>query len=155
MRLPVVRSSRRVFHLSRRAVLLPVRKHADMPTLLILDDPAGGQRSLAPALRPAGFHVMAVNSVAEVVEFLACIRPDLLVIDARRRAGGCGDAVRAVRELHGYAELPIVLVSTPGVSDDGPSRGPTFQRVNVPSAAEVDALIDHVLARLGERHQLS
>ncbi len=84
----------------------------DLPRVLVAASNSAASRSIAQALRDAGYVVSTVLAGADVLRALRTQRAiELLVLDGSERPRSVGSIIDAVRAIN-WA-LPIVLISRP------------------------------------------
>jgi CheY-like chemotaxis protein len=85
------------------------------PIVILEPDVQGFQRPLASLLetRPDPHHLVAVDSLDEVVEATQRVRPCLVVVNATSERTGVGDAARRLRADTSLADVALVAVLDP------------------------------------------
>jgi len=83
-------------------------------TILIVDDFDDTRLLLRTWLRKKGFHVVEAENGNRAVTKAESVRPDLIIMDVEMPELDGLAATRKIRELSGFASVPIVAVSAYG-----------------------------------------
>ena len=83
-------------------------------TILIVDDFDDTRLLLRTWLRKKGFHVVEAENGNRAVAKAESVRPDLIIMDVEMPELDGLAATRKIRELSGFASVPIVAVSAYG-----------------------------------------
>ena len=87
----------------------------DQPrTILIVDDFDDTRLLLRTWLQKKGFHVVEAENGNRAVAAAESVRPDLIIMDVEMPELDGLAATRKIRELSGFASVPIVAVSAYG-----------------------------------------
>jgi DNA-binding response OmpR family regulator len=87
-------------------------------TILVVDDNEDIRDLLAHRLQQEGFKTVTARSGREALERIAAATPSLILLDVSMPEMSGLDVLRRVRETHGPAELPIVMVTAHAESED-------------------------------------
>ena len=90
--------------------------HSQNPprTILIVDDFDDTRLLLRTWLQKKGFHVVEAENGKRAVAAAESVRPDLIIMDVEMPELDGLAATRKIRELSGFASVPIVAVSAYG-----------------------------------------
>ena len=83
-------------------------------TILIVDDFDDTRLLLRTWLQKKGFHVVEAENGNRAVAKAESVRPDLIIMDVEMPELDGLAATRKIRELSGFASVPIVAVSAYG-----------------------------------------
>ena len=83
-------------------------------TILIVDDFDDTRLLLRTWLQKKGFHVVEAENGNRAVAEAESVRPDLIIMDVEMPELDGLAATRKIRELSGFASVPIVAVSAYG-----------------------------------------
>jgi len=83
-------------------------------TILIVDDFDDTRLLLRTWLQKKGFHVVEAENGNRAVAAAESVRPDLIIMDVEMPELDGLAATRKIRELSGFASVPIVAVSAYG-----------------------------------------
>jgi CheY-like chemotaxis protein len=83
-------------------------------TILIVDDFDDTRLLLRTWLKKKGFHVVEAENGNRAVTKAESVRPDLIIMDVEMPELDGLAATRKIRELTGFASVPIVAVSAYG-----------------------------------------
>jgi CheY-like chemotaxis protein len=83
-------------------------------TILIVDDFDDTRLLLRTWLQKKGFHVVEAENGNRAVAEAESVRPDLIIMDVEMPELDGLAATRKIRELNGFASVPIVAVSAYG-----------------------------------------
>ena len=87
-------------------------------TILVVDDHVTLARAFALALKDAGYHVHVAFSAEDGVHLAQHSHFDAIVVDLRMPfINGAGFLYR-LRELHGYAATPVMVVTGASVDEE-------------------------------------
>jgi two-component system KDP operon response regulator KdpE len=84
------------------------------PRVLVCDDELQILRGLKIVLRDAGFHVIVAQTAAEALDAAALHPPDAAIVDLVLPDG---DGVDVCRQLRGWSQMPIIVLSAVGEED--------------------------------------
>ena len=98
---------------------MPMAADSDQPpdrprTILIVDDFDDTRLLLRTWLQKKGFHVVEAENGNRAVAKAESVRPDLIIMDVEMPELDGLAATRKIRELTGFASVPIVAVSAYG-----------------------------------------
>lgn len=79
--------------------------------VLVVEDEPHVLRAVKVVLRQAGFETIPAESVAEALDQAALRRPDAAILDLLLPDG---DGVEVCRQLRGWSDIPIILLSAVG-----------------------------------------
>lgn len=78
--------------------------------LIVADNPRGADH-LARVLRSTGMLAQGVTSPAHVLDAMATLLPDVIVVDLRQDQQGAVEMVQVLRQHHAYGSIPFVMLS--------------------------------------------
>jgi two-component system KDP operon response regulator KdpE len=87
---------------------------AAQPRILVVDDEPQIVRALKVVLREAGFQAVAAETVSEALDAVSVRPPQAAIIDLVLPDG---DGVELTREIRGWSEMPIIVLSALGEED--------------------------------------
>src|SRR5262245_15963281 len=87
-------------------------------TLLVVDDNEMNRDMLGRRLQRKGYQVRVASSGQEALDLLAAEPIDLILLDVEMPGLSGLDVLREVRQTRSSAELPIVMATARGDSDD-------------------------------------
>jgi CheY-like chemotaxis protein len=101
--------------------MTPTHPYADtsfpeQPQVLLVDDDEVNLLLTALALRDRGFKIVEAGSGERALEMLHDWTPDLIVLDALMPGLDGFDTCRALRQLPGYENVPVLMLT--GLDDD-------------------------------------
>jgi CheY-like chemotaxis protein len=89
-----------------------MRREATMAQrVLVGDDNEQMRRLIVELLRAEGYEVAEAADTGEVLEQVARLRPDLLILDVQMPGGGGVEALRVIRSDPSSGGLPVLLLS--------------------------------------------
>src|SRR5215468_2161942 len=91
---------------------------ADSSSILIVDDEALNREGLARRLQRHGYAVTAVKSGEEAIDLLGDCRFDLVLLDIMMPGMNGLDVLRFLRRIDSFLDLPIIMVTAKGESED-------------------------------------
>jgi len=91
--------------------------------VLVVDDDPPVVELLRQALSDAGFQVEAAPDGAHALLAIDALRPDLVVLDAMMPVMDGFQVLRTLRERPATADLPVVMLTSPGVTPTSPGAG--------------------------------
>lgn len=86
--------------------------------ILVADDTEDIRDFLAAGLESAGFDVSTARDGAEVLTRLASPPPALVLLDLQMPVIDGLEVLRRLREAEAWAEVPVVILTASGLSDD-------------------------------------
>jgi len=92
-------------------------EHTPSGRVLVIDDKPEFERMLRFALEEGGLRVDAASAPPDVLNYLAHVRPDCLVLDLQRAASDGLDLLADVRCRGDLVEVPIVFLAGYGDID--------------------------------------
>jgi CheY-like chemotaxis protein len=99
-----------------------------MPTVLIVDDTDSDRKLASKVVSKAGHSIITANSGTEAVTMLGRHKPDLILLDVVMPGMDGFKTCRKIRELGGFENTPIVLVTSKDTPSDlfrGKKQGAT------------------------------
>jgi len=114
-----------------------------MPVIFVVEGKCTAQPSVSQVLSSEGYFVLPLTSTTEALQTLACVRPNLVVVDDR----GARAAAASLRAALGDAahQVPVMVVHHDAIEDHSICE-PVQARQN-----GADTLADLLLARV-RRH---
>lgn len=110
--------------------------------VLLVNDHAGVAATHGTILHRAGMQVDVLPDPAELLEKLAQVKPELVLMNARLGACSGSEAARVIRQDPVYLGMPILFVG----SDDGSAVQGSMDDI-VPAAVEAEDLVHAVQVR--------
>jgi uncharacterized protein (TIGR02266 family) len=118
-----------------------------MARILIVDEAELFRRLERTFLRRAGFDLHAASTPEDLLTKARALRPDLILLHARRAGGRCGvPCARTLGQDPATASIPVVLVTEPGTT---PPADLAARITLVPSPVDPRQLAETVCRRLG------
>jgi len=107
--------------------------------ILVVDDVTHSRAMLVETLEGLGFTVSDAASGRDAIERVPVLKPDLVLMDLMMPGMDGTEAIRQIRQLPGFEQLPIIVVSA--------SAGPDEQSRSLESGANgfLSKPVDHVL----------
>jgi len=89
---------------------------AEKPVILVVDDDVPILQLMQNLLREFGFEPLTAASGNEAIDLARRRRPSLVLLDKQMPGMTGEDVIRTLRDDHGLADLPILIVSGAPVS---------------------------------------
>jgi len=89
---------------------------AERPRVLLVDDDEVNLILTAQALRERGFDITEASGGDRALDLLATWSPDIIVLDAMMPVLDGFETCRALRALHGYENMPVLMLT--GLDDE-------------------------------------
>jgi len=118
--------------------------------VLIVDDNQDCIAVLRNMLVSQGFEVMAVQSAAEALDYLAESVPDVMLLDLMMPEMDGFELLQRVRDANATARMPVIILSAKTNDDDvmlGYQYGADYYLTKPFTSEQVRRGIDHVLNR--------
>jgi twitching motility two-component system response regulator PilH len=89
-----------------------------MSRILVVDDSATDRHAHKTALESAGHDVMMASSVAEGLELIKGIRPELILMDVVMEGTSGFQATRKITKDPDTADIPVIIISSKSQETD-------------------------------------
>ena len=98
-----------------------------MPTVLIVDDTDSDRKLASKVVTKAGHSIITAGSGSDAITTLGRHKPDLILLDVVMPGMDGFKTCRKIRELGGFEQTPIILVTSKDTPSDlfwGKNREP-------------------------------
>lgn len=112
--------------------------------VLVADDVAENRAVLIDMLAPLGFDTLQAVNGRDAVEMAKLHVPDLILMDLAMPEMDGLEATRALRQLPGFAEIPIIAISASASGKDEESSLTAGMNVFLPKPVELDRLLANI-----------
>ncbi len=89
----------------------------DQRTVLIVDDIEDNRVLIERALRSSGHRLVSLDSGNAALSWMSSNRPDIVLLDWMMPGISGLDTLRAIREQHSPAHLPVIMCTAVGEED--------------------------------------
>jgi PAS domain S-box-containing protein len=113
----------------------------DRRKVLVADDVAENRSLMLDILTPLGFEVLQAVNGRDAVDMTRLHAPDIILMDLVMPEMGGLDATRAIRQMSGCEEIPIIAVSASASGQDEESSLAAGMNVFLPKPIELDRLL--------------
>lgn len=86
--------------------------------ILLVDDANTARLMVKMILRQSGFDIVTANDGVEAVEQVEKEQPDLVLMDVIMPRMNGFEAVKEIRAMNGFQDVPIIMVTTRGEEEN-------------------------------------
>lgn len=116
--------------------------------VLVADDVAENRSLMLDILTPLGFEVLQAVNGRDAVDMTRLHAPDIILMDLVMPEMDGLDATRAIRQMSGCEEIPIIAVSASASGQDEESSLAAGMNVFLPKPIELDRLLASMASAL-------
>ncbi|HSI22868.1 MAG TPA: ATP-binding protein [Methylophilaceae bacterium] len=120
----------------------------DRRKVLVADDVAENRSLMHDILTPLGFEVLQAVNGRDAVDMTRLHAPDIILMDLVMPEMDGLDATRAIRQMSGCEEIPIIAVSASASGQDEESSLAAGMNVFLPKPIELDRLLASMASAL-------